>query len=224
MENIIKQIAGKVFQDGPYEYRIYIKSADLGTVITSISIFIENTPDYVGVDLILYALGHIIDVGGEELKNTESEFMINKIIMEDYESLGEMISAMGITSEFGVQSFEDLNRRVLANKDKKVDLAEINRKIQTRMAKFKKALIYTAKVFEHQQGLSTSVVSLTGNPRRINNGAILPALSASITIRTANTDYNAKETIRKAFMNYLEDHNPIELTQNDSIKIDVISA
>jgi hypothetical protein len=223
MENIIKQIAGKVFNDGPYEYRIYIKSADLGTVITSISIFIENTPDHVGVDLLIYALGHIIEVGGEELKTIDSEFMINKVIMEEYESLGEMLSSMGITTEFGVQSFEDLNRAVLSNKDKKIDLAEINKRIETRIAKFKKALIYTARLFEHEQGLTTSVTSIEGNPRRSQNGTILPAISANITIRTGNTDWNARETFRKAFMNYLNDHTPIELTQTDAIKIDVIN-
>lgn len=224
MENIIKQIAGKVFNDGPYEYRIYMKSADLGTVITSISIFIENTPDYVGIDLLIFAMGHIIDAGGEELKNTESEFMFNKVIMEDYESLGEMLSAMGITSEFGVQSFQNLNKAILSNKDKKIDLSEINAKIQTRLSKIKKALIHTVKVFEHEQGVSTSLSKLEGQPRRTQNNKIVPAISANIIIRSGNTDWNVREQFRRVFLDYLDRYNPIELTNTDAIKIDVVSS
>jgi len=223
MENIIKQIAGKVFKDGPYEYRIYMKSADLGTVITSISIFIENTPDQVGVDLIMYALAHLIDVGGEELKTSESEFMINKIIMEEYESLGEMISAMGLSSEFGVQSFEDLNKRVLNNKDKKVDLAEINRKIKTRSAKLQKALEYAVRLFEKEYNLQASVSHpVSGRPKRTSGNTIFPGLDTSITIWTPENDYAVKNDLRDKMKSIIDDVTPIEITQNDNIKIDVV--
>ena len=43
-------LAGQVFKDGPYEYRIYVKTGELGDeTIVSISVFIENTPPHVGV-------------------------------------------------------------------------------------------------------------------------------------------------------------------------------
>jgi hypothetical protein len=229
MESIIKQIAGKVFKDGPYEYRIYIKSGDLGGLgnINSISLFVENTPGHIGVDLIIYAMGHLIDIAGPELKNSKDEFMINKIYMEEYESLGEMITAMGFSGEFGLQPFPQLNSVILRNKDKKIDLEGLNTSISTRANKLKKALDYMAGSYVSPiDGSPTKITyNISGKPTRSNN-TLVPGLTINVNMQINNgtntiTDYQTKNTIVSDFKEQLRDISPIQINSYDNFVVNI---
>ena len=225
MESTIKQIAGKLFKDGPYEYRIYIKSGDLGVGnINSISLFVENTPDHIGVDLIIYAMGRLIDIAGDELKNSNDEFMINKIIMEEYEALGEMLTAMKFSTEFGLQSFSQLNDIILRNKDKKIDLKEINEKIAVRSNKMIKALNYMSTKFQSPiEGMTTKITyEVSGKPLR-NKNDITPGLNVSVKIVCDKpiTDYNTKNEIASEFKEQLSHISPIQIQTYDRLNIEV---
>jgi hypothetical protein len=222
MESTIKEVTGKLFKDGPYEYMIYIKSGDLGVgVINSISIVIENIPDYVGIDVLLYAMSHVIDAGGEELKNSQDEFMINKIVMEQYESLGEMITAMGLSTEFGLQSFTNLNNTILTHKDKKIDLKNINEKVSTRTNKLTKAMEYIANTFTSPiDGVETKIsYKISGKPGRSYN-TIIPALRLDVKINTdKGVSINQKDEISKAFKDQLQEISPIQIHSYDILVI-----
>jgi hypothetical protein len=225
MESTIKQIAGKLFKDGPYEYRIYIKSGDLGVGnINSISLFVENTPDHIGVDLIIYAMGQLIDIAGDDLKNSQDEFMINKIIMEEYETLGEMLTAMKFTTEFGLQSFTQLNAALLNHKDKKIDLKEINDKINVRANKLKKALDYISKTFvPSKEDIKTTITyKVSGKPLRFKN-EITPGLNVDITINTNKRieDYHEKNSMVDDFKDQLTHISPIQFHSYDKFNVSV---
>jgi hypothetical protein len=219
----IKQVTGKIFEDGPYEYKIYIKSGDLGLGnINSISIFVENTPDHIGVDLILYAMGRLIDVAGEELKSSEDEFMINSIYLEKYTSLGEMVTSMGFSTELGLQSFSQLNATLLKNRDKKIDLKEIKQKVYTRINKLTKAMGYIANTFTSPiEGIETKVVShnVAGSLLKSKN-TIVPALRIDVNIKTdKGISVDKRQEIGKAFKDQLMDVSPIDIHPYDTLAI-----
>jgi predicted RNA-binding protein Jag len=224
----IKQVTGKIFEDGPYEYKIYIKSGDLGLGnINSISLFVENTPDHIGVDLIIYAMGRLIDVAGEELKSSEDEFMINSIYMEKYETLGEMVTAMGFSTELGLQSFSQLNAAILKNRDKKIDLKNINDNITIRSNKLTKALSYIANNFTSPiDGINFNIVyEVSGKPVRAKND-ISPGLNVVVNLtpdRKINpiTDYQKKNLIISAFKDQLSDISPIQIQAYDRLAINI---
>ena len=223
MEDIIKQITGKLFKDGPYEYQIYIKSKDLGLgTINSISIFVDNIPDHVGVDLIIYAMGQLIDIAGEELKSSEDEFMINKIIVERYPSLGEMVTAMGFTTELGLQSFSQLNATLLKNRDKKIDLKELKQKVSSRVTKLNKVMEYITNTFTSPiEGVETKVVShnVAGILLKSNN-TIVPALRLDVNIKTdKGISVDKRQEIGKAFKDQLLDVSPIDIHPYDILAI-----
>jgi hypothetical protein len=225
MEDIIKQITGKLFKDGPYEYQIYIKSGDLGLgAINSISIFVDNIPDHVGVDLIIYAMGRMIDVAGEELKSSEDEFMINKIIVERYPSLGEIVTAMGFTTELGLQSFTQLNATLLKNRNKKIDLKELKQKVSSRVTKLTKVMEYITNTFTSPiEGIETKVVShnVAGILLKSNN-TIVPALRLDVNITTDKGIIGDKKNeIIKAFKDQLREISPIEIHSYDILAINV---
>jgi hypothetical protein len=224
----IKQVTGKIFEDGPYEYKIYIKSGDLGLGnINSISIFVENTPDHIGVDLIIYAMGRLIDIAGEELKSSEDEFMINNIYMEKYETLGEMVTAMGFSTELGLQSFSQLNAAILKNRDKKIDLKDINDKITIRANKLTKALSYIANNFTSPiDGFDFNIVyEVSGKPVRAKND-ISPGLNVVVNLTpdkkiNSITDYQKKNLIISAFKDQLSDISPIQIQAYDRLAINI---
>ena len=141
------QLTGRVFKDGPYEYRIYIKTGSLGDDrIVAVSLFIENIPPHVGVDLYMYAMGHIVELAGTAIDT--SEWMINKVIMEEYEHLGEisgMIMGADKVKDFGLQPLSTLMSKIKINLNKKMDLEEVNRKIQVRLNKMVKLIKYVQK-------------------------------------------------------------------------------
>jgi hypothetical protein len=222
MESTIKEVTGKLFKDGPYEYMIYIKSGDLGVgVINSISVVIENTPDYVGIDILLYAMSHLIDAGGEELKNSQDEFMINNIRMKEYEFLGEMITAMGLSTEFGLQSFTNLNNTILEHNDKKIDLKDINEKVSARTNKLTKAMEYIANTFTSPiEGVETKLsYKISGKPGRANN-TIIPALRLDVKINTdKGVSLEQKNQIGSAFKDQLQEISPIQIHSYDILVI-----
>lgn len=224
MESTIKEVTGKLFKDGPYEYMIYIKSGDLGVgVINSISVVIENIPDYVGIDVLLYAMSHVIDAGGEELKNSQDEFMMNRIVMKKYSALGEIMTAMGLSTEFGLQSFTQLNNTILEHKDKKIDLKEIKQKVYTRINKLTKAMEYIANTFTSPiEGMEIKLsYNVAGSMSRLNN-SIVPALRLDVNIITDKAvSISQKDEIGKAFKDQLQEISPIQIQTYDIIAITV---
>lgn len=139
-----------VFNDGPYEYEVMVKSGSILTdnSVVGISIAILNTPAYIGGDLLVYMLGHLMDAGGEELKNSEAKFFIVKVILDEYNNLGDVAPLMNITSNIKPKSLDELSRTILAEKTNLYNLEEVTNKVQSRINKFKKTMDYIINTYE----------------------------------------------------------------------------
>lgn len=133
---------GKVFEDGPYRYRIFVSMSIMdgnssvkegGMIVTLV-----NTPDRIGGDLITYALKRIRII----LRNFKKKVMImcSKIWVDEYghdinfmtliggKQKGEYISvddadaATQMYTSFSMTEFNETNERVLAKLNKVVNL------------------------------------------------------------------------------------------------------
>jgi hypothetical protein len=98
-------------------------------------------------------------------------------------ALGEIMTAMGLSTEFGLQSFTQLNNTILEHKDKKIDLKEIKQKVYTRINKLTKAMEYIANTFTSPiEGIETKLsYNVAGSMSRLNN-SIVPALRLDVNI------------------------------------------
>jgi len=222
----INSLAGQVFTDGPYEYRIYVKTGELGDdSIVSLSIFIENTPAHVGVDLYLMALEKVAQVAGDHIQN--SDWMINKVILESYESLGEMTSMiMGQRSNvFGLQSFQSLLQKIKTNLNKKIDFEEVNSTIEVRKRKLTKVLEYIQRNLTKvgNSPLSLRTYTITGEAKRHNEDTLAPSIKINIMVALNRKDHpesrETLDTIRDKIENMIEELSSIDLHSYDSVSI-----
>ena len=76
---LIKQTAGKTFSDGPYEYRIAVKST---SIINGLIITVTNDPERIGPDLIKYALTRLEVIIRNYKERNQLEFYVIKIWMD----------------------------------------------------------------------------------------------------------------------------------------------
>jgi hypothetical protein len=220
------QLAGRVFKDGPYEYRIYIKSGSLGDdTIVAVSLFIENIPPYVGVDLYMYAMGHIVEVAGTAIDN--SEWMINKVVMEEYENLGDMSSAIMGTDkvkDFGLQPLSSLMNKIKINLNKKMDLEELNRKVQVRLAKMIKLIKYMQKNVTSVKDIPIQIsYQANGAPKRYQE-TLVPGITVKVKVTYDKTYDETKpqlETrdLRSQIEDMLKEYSPIEWHPYDTITV-----
>lgn len=225
------QLAGKVFKDGPYEYRIYIKTGSLGDEnIVAVSLFIENIPSYVGVDLYMYAMGHIVELAGDTIEN--SDWMINKVIMEEYEHLGEissMIMGADKVRDFGLQSLSGLMSKIKINLNKKMDLEEVNRRIQVRLSKMVKLIKYMQKNITSIDDVPVIINYVANGAAKRHNETLAPGIrvKVNVSIRTTWNNGNTKlssqiiNQVKDKIENYLSDHSPIDWHPYDSIQVDL---
>jgi hypothetical protein len=222
----INSLAGQVFTDGPYEYRIYVKTGELGDdSIVSLSIFIENTPAHVGVDLYLMALEKVAQVAGDHIQN--SDWMINKVILESYEGLGEMTSMiMGQRSNtFGLQSFQSLLQKIKTNLNKKIDFEEVNSTIEVRKRKLTKVLEYIQRNLTKvgNSPLSLRSYTITGEAKRHNEDTLAPSIKINIMVALNRKDHpESRETldhIRDKIESMIEELSSIDLHSYDSVSI-----
>lgn len=224
----INSLAGQVFTDGPYEYRIYVKTGELGDdSIVSLSIFIENTPSHVGVDLYLMALEKVAQVAGDHIQN--SDWMINKVILESYESLGEMTSMiMGERSNtFGLQSFQSLLQKIKTNLNKKIDFEEVNSTIDIRKRKLTKVLEYMQRTLTKVNNIKLSLKSynIIGEAKRHNEDTLAPSIKIKmiVAIDTKAPEKNSRDalqSVREKIQTIMEDLSSIDLHSYDTVTID----
>jgi hypothetical protein len=219
------QLAGKVFNDGPYQYRIYIKTGSLGDdEIVAVSLFIENIPPYVGVDLYMYAMGHIVEVAGTAIDT--SEWMINKVIMEEYEHLGEvssMIMGADKVKDFGLQSLNTLMSKIKINLNKKMDLEEVNRKIQIRLAKMTKLIKYMQKNITTISNVPISITYQASGAARRHHETLSPGITVKVIVTYDSDKANVligSNDIRSHVYDILKDYSPIEWHPYDNITVD----
>jgi hypothetical protein len=206
-----------------------VKTGELGDdSIVSLSIFIENTPAHVGVDLYLMALEKIAQVAGDHIQN--SDWMINKVILESYEGLGEMTSMiMGQRSNvFGLQSFQSLLQKIKTNLNKKVDFEEVNSIIEVRKRKLTKVLNYMQKTLPTYKQPLNITYTISGEAKRHNEEILAPSIKADIIVtmieKPKASDHTARviiEAIKDSIYEMIENLSPIDIHSYDNITIKV---
>jgi hypothetical protein len=219
------QLAGVVYKDGPYQYRIYIKTGSLGDDnIVAVSLFIENIPPYVGVDLYMYAMGHIVEVAGTAID--DSEWMINKVIMEEYEHLGEissMIMGADKVKDFGLQSLNTLMNKIKINLNKKMDLEEVNKKIQVRLNKMVKLIKYIQKNVTSIDGVPISITYQANGTAKRHQETLAPGITFKVRVTYDGKDPKTPtpNDMRRSVEDMLRDYSPIEWQPYDNIAVDI---
>ena len=221
----LDELAGKVFTDGPYEYRIYVRTGSLGDDdIVSISIFVENTPDYVGGDLYMYALKHVAAVAGQDHIQT-SDWMINKAILESHESLGEMTALILRDSRniLGLQSYPELYKKIQANLDKKIVFDDVKNMLQIRERKLTKVLEYMKSNVTKVEGVPVRLTyTISGEIKRHNDSILAPRLNATISVdfkSNNNLERDQIKDVTEKVHEMMEDLSPIDIHSYDNIRV-----
>jgi hypothetical protein len=168
-------------------------------------------------------MGHIVEVAGTAIDN--SEWMINKVVMEEYENLGDMSSAiMGADKikDFGLQPLSSLMNKIKINLNKKMDLEELNRKVQVRLTKMIKLIKYVQKNVTTINNVPISITyKANGAPKRYQE-TIAPGITVKVL---ATYDPNAPDApevrvVRSTIEDMLKDYSPIEWHPYDTITVD----
>ena len=219
--NPYKPIAGQTFKEGPYEYRIYVKTGDIGDdSIISISIFLENIPDVVGMDLVQLAMRHVSELTPADMI-ASTQFMINKIVMEEYESIGEISRALVAGVTLGLQPLNSLIQVIEKNLDKKIDFQEINRVIGIRAKKADKTISFLAHHLKEVNGTKIIITGkTTGTPKKDRDGKILPAISVNLEVMASGSknSWDMNNKIKEAFAHVC----PMDLDNTDNISISYV--
>lgn len=221
----LSDLAGKVFKDGPYEYRIYVRTGSLGDDdIISISLFIENTPDYVGGDLYMYAINHVAAVAGEDqIKN--SDWMINKVVLESHESLGEMTALIlkDNRNVLGLQSYIDLFKKIQSIQDRKIVFEDVKRTLIARERKLTKVLEYMKNNITKVEGVPVRITyNVSGEIKRHNDTILAPKLNATITVDfKSNNDLSRDQinAVTEKVHEMMEELSPIDIHSYDAIRV-----
>ena len=122
-ELLIQQTKGKIFEDGPYQYRIVVKPTD---VINGLILTVTNEPDHIGPDLITYALTRLEVILRNLKEKDQLEFYILKIWMDSYGhgvDFNQHLAKDDTEAEF---TFRD--KDTTAQYYKNFDFAEANRR------------------------------------------------------------------------------------------------
>lgn len=77
-----KSLRGKSFEDGPYQYRMFVSTSSISGGVAGMIITVTNTPDQIAGDLIQYAVARI----GIILRNYKEQFRIipSKIWVDEF--------------------------------------------------------------------------------------------------------------------------------------------
>lgn len=224
--NPYQPIAGKTFKEDSYEYRIYVKTGDIGDdYIISISVFLENIPDIIGMDLIQKAVAHVSALTPEELKNN-AQFMVNKVVMEEYESLGEISRSLLKGISLGLQPLDSLIHVIERNLDNKIDFHEINQRITSRKLKLQKSVDYLQRLlpalnekFKEYQVKKINA-TINGAPTKSSEGMIRPGINIRLVMDYTSDNnfrlWDAKDAFKGLFLHY----SLIDLYSYDKLDID----
>ena len=211
-KTICDEMAGKVFKENNYEFRVFLRKGSLGDAgAYSLSIFLENEPDIIAPDLILLAIRAVLRANDQmenKTKNLQSaEVIINKISMEDNEPMGNLLDMMKLRPVLHLQPFaeviDNIEKIYKTNsiQNHSVDFTHANHIASIRKQKVEKALAYMNKttkevVFQDIDGVNkmipmelvwsvTPIVKKT-NMGGNNNYELSPSLDITINCKSPN--------------------------------------
>lgn len=126
---------GKIFEDGPYQYRIFVSYAPMAGAQAGMIITVTNTPDAIAGDLIGYALTRISII----LRNYKEKFEVlpSKIWVD---SFGHDINFLPLIGGSAKGEFLDIrnadNAKNMFGRFSMKDFVEKNNKVLNKLNKF----------------------------------------------------------------------------------------
>jgi hypothetical protein len=146
----------KLFKDAGYSYTVLLRFNSLleDEVQCGISIVVDANVEEVGMDLVKYAMGHIIEEAGDQIKILEKEIEIEWSIVsllltgvEFY--FGSILDVIGSVPD-KMMSFQELNRSILNSKDTPLNLASLDARKENKKNKLIKTLDYLIQQFKDE--------------------------------------------------------------------------
>lgn len=145
----------KEYKDGGYTYTILIRFNSIleDEVQCGISIVVNADVEEVGMDLVKYAMGHIIEEVGDQIKILEKEIQIEwaiiSVLITGIDYFGSILHIIGSVPDKMV-SFQELNRSILNSKDTPLNIASLEAKKENKKNKLIKTLDYLTQQFKDE--------------------------------------------------------------------------
>lgn len=240
MENSVKEqfkelyalMSRSTFKDGPYEYGIKVVVGNIinDELIVGMNVHVHNFPDYVGSDLLVYALGRLVDTNSEVLKNPDVKWMLAKVTMDSLENIQDLshsISPEEVT-DF-LTSFDEFSKMILGHKDKKIDLNKIKETLQSRITKLTKVLEHLKNTYkidneELKKFAPFDITYDVSSNIRVFQNNMVPGLKVLITFKPSNhrfhvLNYRDQADLKKDFLDTLFSISPIDFYKYDNISV-----
>lgn len=218
---------GQTFNDGPYNYRIYIPAIGESNTIY-LSLIIEGEPTLVGGDLIMYMVNHLIQVEGFKTKL----FEIRNIVIEDYD-FGDITNMIfGPHGKGQLQTpntIRELYTFAKANQAKALDIQKIAQTLKARIIKSNKTISFLTGTEILNPDTNVPVAKITGGNTtgvvrkdRYSNEVIVPTIRIVLTMEflvppAIMSSYQITHLAREVFA----ESCPIDLHRYDNFEITV---
>jgi hypothetical protein len=242
MENIKEQfkelyssIASTTFKDGPYEYdiRLVLGSLTEDNDLIGLNIHVHNFPDYVGSDLLVYTLGHLVDTKSEILKNPDISWILAKVTMDSLTNVKDISNSIFPSIQVDdFLPFNQFSKTILDHKDEKIDLNKIKETIQSRITKLTKALEHLKNTYQvEKEELKkfepfNMTYDITSNIRLVRDNMV-PGLKVVIKFKPSShlfhtISYRLQAELKKDILETLGEISPIDFNAYDEVSIKFI--
>jgi hypothetical protein len=172
---------GKVFEDGPYQYRIFVSFPPMASAQAGMIITVVNTPDSISGDLVGYALTRI----GIILRNYKEKFEVlpSKIWVD---SFGHEINFLPLIGGSPKGEFLDIrnaeNAKNMFGSFSMKDFVETNNKVLDKFNRFINHFVSKYPVYE----LPAIPDDLDAKEKNIFNKKIVPIIKENHPVKGKN--------------------------------------
>ncbi len=145
----------KEYKDAGYSYTVLLRFNSIleDEVQCGISIVVNANVEEVGMDLVKYAMGHIIEEAGDQIKILEKEIEIEwsivSVLLTGTDYFGSILDVIGSVPD-KMMSFQELNRSILNSKDTPLNLASLDARKENKKNKLIKTLDYLIQQFKYE--------------------------------------------------------------------------
>jgi hypothetical protein len=145
----------KSFKDAGYHYSVIIKFNSIleNEAQCGISIIVDASVGEVGMDLVKYAMGHIIEEAGDQIKilekEIELEWTIVSVLVTGMDYFGSILNIIGSVPS-KMMSFQELNRSILNSKNTPLNLSNLEARKENKKNKLIKTLDYLIQHFKDE--------------------------------------------------------------------------
>jgi hypothetical protein len=134
-----------------------------------------------------------------------------------------MIMGADKVKDFGLQSLNTLMNKIKINLNKKMDLEEVNRKIQVRLNKMVKLIKYVQKNVTSVKDIPIQISYQANGAAKRHQETLAPGITVKVTVAYDKNNEKLKELrqddIRTHVYDILKDYSPIEWHPYDNITV-----